>query len=55
MPMRMMLCSRFSDSNTRGVTAMKAHKYILESSCSLVSNASKADLIGSLNKAVDLL
>jgi hypothetical protein len=35
--------------------AMKAHKYFLESYWSLVSNASKADLIKSTRKAVDLL
>jgi hypothetical protein len=35
--------------------AMKAHKYILESYWSIVSNASKADLIGSPSKATDLL
>jgi hypothetical protein len=35
--------------------AMKAHKYFLESSWSLVSNASKADLIKSTRKAADLL
>jgi hypothetical protein len=35
--------------------AMKAHKYFLESSWSLVSNASKSDLIKSTIKAADLL
>jgi hypothetical protein len=35
--------------------SMKAYKYFLESSWSLVSNASKADLIKSTRKAVDLL
>jgi hypothetical protein len=35
--------------------AMKARKYFLESSRSLVSNASKADLIKSTRKAADLL
>jgi hypothetical protein len=35
--------------------AMKAHKYFLESSWSLVSNAFKADLIKSTRKATDLL
>jgi hypothetical protein len=35
--------------------AMKAHKYFLESSWSLVSNASKADLTTSTRKAADLL
>jgi hypothetical protein len=35
--------------------AMKAHKYFLESSSSLVSNASKAELIKSTKKAADLL
>jgi hypothetical protein len=35
--------------------AMKAHKYFLESSWSLVSNSSKADLIKSTKKAADLL
>jgi hypothetical protein len=34
---------------------MKAHKYFLESSWSLVSNASKDDLIKSTRKAADLL
>jgi predicted unusual protein kinase regulating ubiquinone biosynthesis (AarF/ABC1/UbiB family) len=37
------------------LNAMKAHKYFLESSWSLVSNASKADLIKSTRKAADLL
>jgi hypothetical protein len=35
--------------------SMKAHKYILECYWSLVSNASKIDLIGSLSKETDLL
>jgi hypothetical protein len=35
--------------------AMKAHKYFLESSWSLVSNASNADLIKSTRKEADLL
>jgi hypothetical protein len=35
--------------------AMKAHKYFLESSWSLVSNASKAELTTSTRKAADLL
>jgi hypothetical protein len=35
--------------------AMKAHKYFLESSWSLVSYTSKADLIKSTKKAADLL
>jgi hypothetical protein len=35
--------------------SMKAHKYFLEISWSLVSNASKADLIISTRKAADLL
>jgi hypothetical protein len=34
---------------------MKAHKYFLESTWSLVSNDSKADLIKSTRKADDLL
>jgi hypothetical protein len=34
---------------------MKAHKYFLESSWSLVSNDSKAELIGSPNKAADII
>jgi hypothetical protein len=34
---------------------MKAHKYILESYWSLVSHASKTDLIESPSKANDLL
>jgi len=42
------------DHNFHFRDAMKAHEHLLESSSSLLSNATGADLFGSASKAADL-